>query len=37
MTLPSRLRSDLNEVLLTLDEIGSELSDFCGSSNTPLI
>ena len=34
MSLQSRLISDPNEVLLALDEIGSELSDFSESSDT---
>ena len=34
MALPSRLISDPNKVLLALDEIGNELSDFFGSSDT---
>ena len=34
MALGSRLISDPNEVLLALDEIGSELSDFSESFDT---
>ena len=34
MALPSQLISDPNEVLLALDEIGSELSDFSETSDT---
>ena len=34
MSLQSRLISDPNKVLLALDEIGSELSDFSESSDT---